>query len=131
LVRYKCKDYACTVEMSFDLLGGKWKAPAIYWLAEGTLRFRDLERRLPRTSRKVLVQQLRDLEADGIVSRKVYAQVPPRVEYTLTERGRKLIPIIRSLDAWATEILDDEAKLPAAAPEGEPASTPPDAERVS
>lgn len=120
MVRHNGRDYACTVEMSFDLLSGKWKAPAICWLAEGTLRFRELERRLPFTSRKVLVQQLRDLEADGIVSRTVYAQVPPRVEYALTERGRKLLPIIRALDQWGTEVLDEEAR---SAP-SEPAPVP-------
>jgi DNA-binding HxlR family transcriptional regulator len=118
MVRYNCRDYACTVEMAFDLLSGKWKAPALCWLAEGTLRFRELERRLPFTSRKVLVQQLRDLEADGIISRTVYAQVPPRVEYALTDRGRKLIPIIGALDQWATEILDEEGR--AAPPEPAP-----------
>jgi DNA-binding HxlR family transcriptional regulator len=107
-VRDELKRYGCAVEMAFDLLAGKWKGCAISCLAGGTLRLRELERRLPFTSRKVLVQQLRDLEADGIVSRTVHAEVPPRVEYALTARGLKLLPIIRSLELWATEILAEE-----------------------
>ena len=107
-MRYVPRRYECALEMAIDLLAGKWKARAISCLAGGRLRLRELERRLPFTSRKVLVQQLRDLEADGIVGRTVHAEVPPRVEYALTARGKKLLPIIRSLESWATEILAEE-----------------------
>ncbi len=113
MVRYGCKDYACTVELAFDLIGGKWKPRIVWWLGRRTLRFRELERELPDTSRKVLVQQLRQLEADGIVRRTVFPQVPPRVEYALTDMGRKLVPIIESLDAWAAEMVTLQQPAPA------------------
>lgn len=106
MVRYGCRDYECTVEMGFDLVGGKWKPRIVWWLGqEGTLRFRELERRMPDTTRKVLVQQLRALEADGILRRTVHAEVPPRVEYALTGMGQKLVPIIRALETWAEEMV--------------------------
>ncbi len=105
MVRYGCKDYACTIEMAFDLIGGKWKPRIVWWLGQRTFRFRELERQLADTSRKVLVQQLRQLETDGVVHRTVHAQVPPRVDYALTDMGRKLLPILHSLDAWAGEML--------------------------
>ncbi len=105
MVRYGCKDYACTIEMAFDLVGGKWKPRIVWWLGQRTFRFRELERQLADTSRKVLVQQLRQLEADGIVRRTVHAQVPPRVDYALTDMGRKLLPILDSRAAWAGEML--------------------------
>ncbi len=103
MVRYGCKDCACTIQMAFDLIGGKWKPRIVWWLGQRTFRFRELERQLADTSRNVLVQQLRQLEADGIVHRTVHAQVPPRVEYALTDMGR--LPILGSLDAWAGEML--------------------------
>lgn len=112
MVRYGCKDYECTMEMAFDLIGGKWKPRIVWWLGQGTLRFRELERRLPDTSRKVLVQQLRRLEADGVLRRTVHAQVPPRVEYALTDMGRKLLPVLEALDAWAVEMLNAGQPVP-------------------
>ncbi len=112
MVRYGCKDYECTIEMAFDLMGGKWKPRIVWWLGQGTLRFRELERKLPDTSHKVLVQQLRRLEADGVLRRTVHAQVPPRVEYALTDMGRKLLPILEALDGWAAEMLNAGQPVP-------------------
>jgi DNA-binding HxlR family transcriptional regulator len=103
-VRYGCKDYACTLELAFDLIGGKWKPRVLWYLGEGTLRFRELERKLPDTSRKVLVQQLRQLEAAGLLRRTVHAQVPPRVEYALTDLGQRVIPILKTLDEWGARM---------------------------
>ncbi len=114
MVRYGCRDYQCTLELAFDLVGGKWKPRILWWLGQGTLRFGELERQLPDTSRKVLVQQLRQLESDGLVRRTVHAQVPPRVDYDLTALGRKLLPVLDALDAWAGELM--AAERPAAAP---------------
>ncbi len=118
MVRYGCKDYQCTLELAFDLVGGKWKPRILWWLGHGTLRFRELERQLPDTARKVLVQQLRQLEADGLVRRTVHAQVPPRVDYALTDMGRKLLPILDALDAWGEEVVT--AGRPAQAPARQP-----------
>jgi DNA-binding HxlR family transcriptional regulator len=95
----------CPLDAAFGILGGKWKARTITCLGERTLRFGELERLIPAASRKVLVQQLRSLEADGVLRRTAYPGVPPRVEYALTEHGRKLLPILRLLEAWAAEAL--------------------------
>ncbi len=111
-VRYGCKDYACTLELAFDLVGGKWKPRILWFLGEGTLRFRELERKLPDTSRKVLVQQLRQLEGAGLLRRTVHAQVPPRVEYALTDLGGKVIPILQAIDRWAAEVLESGEPIP-------------------
>lgn len=96
---------ACPLDAAFDMVSGKWKARTISCLAERTLRFGELERRVPHASRKVLVQQLRSLEADGILRRTAYPGVPPRVEYTLTDVGRKLLPILQALETWGAEAM--------------------------
>lgn len=108
MLRYHCRDYQCTLELAFDLIGGKWKPRVIWWLAERSRRLGELERLLPHTSRKVLVQQLRDLEGHGIIQRTVYPEVPPKVEYALTELGRKLVPILEALDAWGVHVLTEQ-----------------------
>jgi DNA-binding HxlR family transcriptional regulator len=95
----------CPLDTAFEVVAGKWKARTISCLAERTLRFGELERRVPHVSRKVLVQQLRSLEADGVLSRTVHQEVPPRVEYTLTDRGRRLLPILQALETWGAEVL--------------------------
>ena len=87
----------CSVERALAILGGKWKPRLLQLLAERTHRFREVERRLPHVSRKVLVEQLRHLEASGLVQRTVYPEVPSRVEYALTERGRSALPLLRAL----------------------------------
>lgn len=86
-----------------ELVASKWVVLVVYALAEGTLRHGELSRCLPGVSQKVLTQTLRRLEEVGMVRREVYATVPPRVEYTLTETGSSLIPIIRQLCRWAEE----------------------------
>ena len=83
-----------------DILGGKWALPIIYTLSKGTLRFKELERGIPYINTRMLVKELKNMEANGIVIRAVFATVPPTVEYTLTEKGEKLVPIIYDLHAW-------------------------------
>lgn len=93
---------ASGVEEAFHMLEGRWKMVIIFHLfARGTLRFSELERAIPAVSQKMLIQQLRDLEQDGIVSRKVYPQVPPKVEYRLTEWGQAMCPALDALLEWA------------------------------
>ena len=95
------KPYRCGFELTLDLIGGKWKLLIIYFLAgRPVLRYGELRRCLPEVSERMLVKQLRELEQDGIVHRKVYGTVPPRVEYSLTEVGVSLIPIMNSLRDW-------------------------------
>jgi DNA-binding HxlR family transcriptional regulator len=93
----------CPVEVAMAVLGGAWKLTAVKYLLQRTHRFGDLRRAVGPVTPRVLTRQLRELEADGIVTRTVYAQVPPRVEYSLTDRGRSLEPIVTALDAWGAD----------------------------
>ncbi|GLK55186.1 DNA-binding HxlR family transcriptional regulator [Methylopila capsulata] len=90
----------CAVEATLQFIDGKWKGVILYHLLAGTLRFNEIRRRLPSVTPRMLTTQLRELEADGFVARKVFAEVPPKVEYSLTERGRTLEPVISALKAW-------------------------------
>ena len=90
----------CPVETTLTLIGNKWKVLILRDLMEGTKRFGELKRSVGNVSQKVLTSQLRSLEADGIVNRKVYAEVPPKVEYSLTDLGFSLKPILDSLKSW-------------------------------
>ncbi|SDN67640.1 DNA-binding transcriptional regulator, HxlR family [Methylobacterium phyllostachyos] len=90
----------CAVEATLRLIDGKWKGVILYHLLEGTLRFSEIRRRLASVTQRMLTNQLREMEADGLITRKIYAQVPPKVEYSLTERGRSLEPVIRALKTW-------------------------------
>ena len=96
----KTKTYHCPVEAAVDVFGGKWKALILWWLQERTWRFAELRRQIPGITEKMLTQQLRELEADGIVARRVYPTVPPKVEYSLTEYGRSLKRALRALCDW-------------------------------
>jgi DNA-binding HxlR family transcriptional regulator len=105
------KRYHGPVEAAVDVLAGRWK-PLILWaLRSGTLRFGEIERELstvtPNITQRMLTKQLRELERDGLVTRKVYPEVPPRVEYALTERYESLRPIIELLYAWGKEHMVD------------------------
>jgi len=90
----------CAVEGTLALIDGKWKGVVLYHLFEGTLRFNELRRKMPKCTQRMLTNQLRELENDGLVERQVYPQVPPRVEYSLTELGRSLEPVMSALKAW-------------------------------
>ena len=91
---------ACPVETTLMLIGDKWKVLILRDLMPGTKRFGDLKKSIGSVSQKVLTAQLRDLEEKGLVSRKVYAEVPPRVEYSLTELGKSLSPILDAMREW-------------------------------
>lgn len=94
---------ACPVETTLSLIGDKWKVLVLRDLMEGTKRFGELQRSIGGVSQKVLTAQLRAMEADGLVHREVYAEVPPRVEYSLTDTGRSLKPVIDALGAWGAD----------------------------
>jgi DNA-binding HxlR family transcriptional regulator len=102
------KKYHCPVEAAIDIIGGKWKPLILWTLRDGTLRFSQIEDELYGITQKMLTKQLRELEQDGIVSRKVYAQVPPKVEYSLTDSGRTLMPVLDLLCAWGSEHMGDQ-----------------------
>ncbi len=95
------KKYHCYFELALLVLGGKWKAIILYHLsAKSVLRYGELKKDIPNITEKMLTQQLRELEADQMVRRKVYRQVPPKVEYSLTDFGKTIIPILMQLRDW-------------------------------
>ena len=100
---------ACPVETTLMLIGDKWKVLILRDLMDGTKRFGELKKSIGHVTQKVLTAQLRDMESRGLLTRKVYAEVPPRVEYTLTETGYSLKPILDSMVAWGTRYKENAA----------------------
>jgi len=98
------KNY-CPVESTIDLIGGKYKALILWYLAEKTLRFSELRKKISGATAKMLTQQLRELESQKLVFREVFPIVPPKVEYSLTELGRSLLPILVAMRDWGTNYL--------------------------
>jgi DNA-binding HxlR family transcriptional regulator len=99
----------CAVEAALEVIGGKWKGVLLYHLLNGTLRFGELRRLVPEVTQRMLTQQLRELERDGVIERKVYAQVPLRVDYSLTNFGRTLEPIVLLMRDWGAAYLAERA----------------------
>ncbi len=105
------KTYHSAVELTIDVIGGKWK-PLILWiLSQGTYRFSELQRALPTITQTMLTKQLRELEEDKIVLRKVYAQVPPRVEYSLSGVGQTVLPLVLALHQWGKDYSETQGLL--------------------
>ena len=97
------RPFGCSVEATLSVIGGRWKPVIMFKLMGGTLRFNELRRQVPGVTQKMLTNQLRELEADGVIARRVYAEVPPRVEYRLTERGETLRPLLLAMRDWGAE----------------------------
>jgi len=93
-------EYICSLGLTIDLIGGKWKLMILWYLIGGTKRFTELKNSIPSITQKILTEQLRELETNNIISRKVYATVPPTVEYSMTHYGQSLIPIINDMCSW-------------------------------
>ena len=102
------KLYYNPVEFALDRIGGTWKMPLLWRLRDKTLRYSELKKITPRISDKMLSAQLKELEANGFVQRIAYAEVPPRVEYRITEKGKKVIPIINTIRAFGLELMQEE-----------------------
>lgn len=100
--RYDCTP-GCAVEATLCLIDGKWKGVVLFHLLPGTMRFSQIRRLIPNVTQRTLTNQLRELEEDGLIVRTVFAQVPPRVDYSLTARGRSLAPVLQALKAWGDE----------------------------
>lgn len=108
MIMYNGKEYVSRIEVTLNYLGGKWKTVILYLLSKETMRFNELEREISGITHKMLAQQLKELERDGLVARKDYNIVPPKVEYSLTELGQSLTPILSSMCAWAADNLGIE-----------------------
>jgi DNA-binding HxlR family transcriptional regulator len=94
------EEFYCPVKLTTDVIGGKWKPLILFYLESGTKRFGELRKLIPGMTKKMLTQHLRDLERDEVIRRKVYAVVPPKVEYSLTKHGESLKPILKLMSAW-------------------------------
>ena len=102
-----CKNtFNCPVEATIQLIGGKYKAVILWHLMNQTLRYNEIHKRIPNATDKMLAQQLRDLEKDGLINRTVYPVVPPKTEYSLTDFGQTLAPILDAMCDWGTNYLN-------------------------
>lgn len=93
-------EYICSVEAAINEIGGKWKSLIVCSLKDGKLRFNEINKKIPDITQRMLTKTLRELEKDGIINRKVYAEVPPKVEYCLTPKGESVLPIFDALCEW-------------------------------
>jgi len=111
LNKVSCNNYRCEVEVFLEIVSGKWVSLILWELGHrGVLRFNELQKAIPGVTQKMLTQQLRFLEKNGIVIRTVYPEVPPVVEYTMTEMGKKIIPVFEMMDLWGKEYVDKRAE---------------------
>jgi DNA-binding HxlR family transcriptional regulator len=98
----------CPMETTLEVIGNKWKPMILFHLLQDTKRFGELQRLIPGVNRQMLTQHLRELEAHGIVHREIYQEIPPKVEYSLTQTGRTLIPVLEAMTEWGTKYLRGE-----------------------
>ena len=105
------KEYHCAMDVTMDYIGGKWKTVVLWYLRKDRKRFSELRRLIPNITEKMLSLQLKGLEQDGLVGRKVYAEVPPRVEYFLTEFGKSLIPMLEEIARWGRNLAESKGRI--------------------
>ena len=103
-IKYDGKEYACSFGFALDMVSGKWKGLILWYLREETLRYGEIRKKLDGITQKMLTQTLRDLEKHQLITRKVYPVVPPKVEYTISEHGLKLIPIFEQMVEWGNDV---------------------------
>lgn len=107
LIEYKGKSYVCPLDLGFEIIRGKWKAVILCHLSEGSKRFMELQRITCGVSQKVLSETLKQLEDNEIISKHIYAQIPPRVEYSLTQKGQGLVPALKIIEEWSKNHFSD------------------------
>lgn len=105
------KEYHCAMDVTMDFIGGKWKTVVLWYLRKDKKRFSELRKLIPNITEKMLSLQLKDLEKDGLVRRKLYAEVPPRVEYYLTDFGKTLIPMLEEIARWGRGLAENKGKI--------------------
>lgn len=101
--KIKEEKYSSQVSLALEIIGGKWKMPIVWSLSSRSMRYGELKKALPKVTHKMLTQQLRELEKDELIARKVYSQIPPKVEYSLTLLGKSVLPVIEMLIEWGNE----------------------------
>lgn len=111
-VKLEGKIYPCTVSLTMDLVGGKWKAVILYHLKEGSKRYNELRKELPTVTEMTLSLQLKQLEKDGLVSRKVFGEKPPiKVVYSLTDLGKTFIPVLEAITEWGNRVVTEKGEF--------------------
>ena len=111
-VKLKGKIYPCTVSLTMDLVGGKWKAVILYHLKDEAKRYNELRKEVPSVTEMTLSLQLKQLEKDGLVSRKVYGKKPPvKVVYSLTDFGKSFIPILEAITEWGNKVINEKGEF--------------------
>ena len=111
MYKFKGKEYPCCASLTMGIIGGKWKTVILYHLIDGTLRYNELRKEMPTVTERTLSLQLKTLEDDGIVKRKVYTSKPPlKVEYSLTDLGKTLIPLIKSIADWGVYVVEEKGE---------------------
>jgi DNA-binding HxlR family transcriptional regulator len=105
------KEFHCAMDITMNFIGGKWKTVVLWYLKKEKKRFSELRKLIPNITEKMLSLQLKDLEKDGIVGRKVYAQIPPKVEYYLTDFGKTLIPMLEEIALWGRNLAKTKGKM--------------------
>lgn len=96
------RENGCPVTHCLGMIGGKWKLLILFCIVNGVNRFGAMQRAIPTITKQMLTQQLRELEADGLISREIFPEIPPRVEYSMTVRGRSVLPVIKAMRDWGT-----------------------------
>ncbi|MDJ1499464.1 helix-turn-helix domain-containing protein [Xanthocytophaga agilis] len=111
-VKLKGEVYPCTISLAMDLMGGKWKAVILYHLKDEEKRYNELRKEMPSVTEMTLSLQLKQLENDGLVSRKVYGKKPPiKVIYSLTDFGKTVIPVLEAITAWGNQVVRDKGEF--------------------
>ncbi|GGZ70013.1 winged helix-turn-helix transcriptional regulator [Algibacter mikhailovii] len=109
MYKFKGKEYPCCASLTMGIIGGKWKTVILYHLLDRTLRYNELRKEMPTVTERTLSLQLKHLEEDGIIRRKVYTSKPPlKVEYSLTDFGKTLIPLIQSIADWGVAVVENK-----------------------
>ncbi|MFD2935384.1 winged helix-turn-helix transcriptional regulator [Spirosoma flavum] len=124
LFLHREKEFTCPMDLTMDYLAGRWKTVVLWYLIQDKKRFSELSRLIPNMTEKMLSLQLRQLEADGLIWRQVHAEVPPRVEYGLTEAGQTLIPILKAMSSWGLKKAVKQEIPPSSGPSASSAIDP-------
>ena len=105
------KEYHCAMDVTMDYIGGKWKTVVLWYLRKDKKRFSELRKLIPNITEKMLSLQLKGLETDGLVKRKIYPEVPPKVEYYLTDFGKTLIPMLEEIAKWGRGLAESKGRM--------------------